>query len=452
MRDLFLAPLLLAILIQTFRTPSAGILGWTWITLMQPQKLIWGILSSMPLNMILAIATLAMVLFTSDKKRLPLNRITGLWAFFLVAITVSTIFAITPSVSWDLWNRVVKVMLLGLLIPVLVTTPRRVHALIWVMVISLGYFGFKGGLFTLLTGNGGHVVGIAGSSLGDNNYLALALCMTLPLMNYLRLQANNHTMRLGLMLGMIGVTFGILGTFSRGGFIGLAIMAGYLWWKSPRRFTLVLGMVAVIVPAIYLMPPSWYERMGTLKDASSQTTFQTRYDAWTVNFNIAVRRPLTGGGFNASQDSDTYRAYSYGRSMYADAKTGQTGGHAAHSIYFEVLGDHGFLGFGIYFAFLFSALGLLRRVRKSAKTIPAMMWIAELATMIQVSWLAFFVSGAALSMAYYDLVFLFVGITMTLDRLVKDFKKNPYDVAADLPRAPVLAKNGKWRAPALQRS
>ncbi len=153
-------PFSFAILIQTFRTPSAGILGWTWITLMQPQKLIWGILSSLPLNAILAVATLAMVLLTSDKKKIPLNFITGLWAIFLVAITTSTIFAITPSLSWELWNRVVKVMLLGALIPILMTTPRRIHALIWITVLSLGYFGVKGGLFTLFTGHGGHVQGI----------------------------------------------------------------------------------------------------------------------------------------------------------------------------------------------------------------------------------------------------------------------------------------------------
>ncbi|HWY31827.1 MAG TPA: DUF5935 domain-containing protein, partial [Candidatus Acidoferrum sp.] len=79
MRDLFLAPLLLAILIQTFRTPSTGILGWTWLSLMAPQRLIWGTLSDMPLNLILAVATLSVVPFTRDKKSLPLNGIVILW-------------------------------------------------------------------------------------------------------------------------------------------------------------------------------------------------------------------------------------------------------------------------------------------------------------------------------------------------------------------------------------
>jgi probable O-glycosylation ligase (exosortase A-associated) len=450
MRDLFLGPLLLAILVQTFRTPSAGVLGWTWLTLMTPQKLIWGLLSGMPLNLILALATLAMVVFTRDRKKLPFNTVVGLWALFIVAMTVTSVFALNYSVSWGIWSRVVKVMLLGLLVPVLMATPRRIHALVWVMIMCLGYFGIKGGLFTLFMGSGGHVVGPPDSQLIDNNNLALALCMSLPLMNYLRLQSDNRTVRMGLLFSMIATTFGALGTFSRGGFIGLGVMAGYLWWKSKSRFALAIGTAAVVVPAYLMMPASWYERMGTLKDASSQQTFLTRWDAWTVNWNIARARPFTGGGFAASEDPNTYRTYSHGRSIYADgSNNGETGGHAAHSIYFEVLGDHGFIGFTIYFALLLSTLVMLRRVRKAARSIPSLTWAAELATMMQVSFLAFFVSGTALSMAYYDLVFLFIGITLTLDQMVSDYKKNPM-TAMDRSGAPVVAKSGKWRAPALQ--
>src|ERR1043166_5781188 len=100
MRDLFLGPLLLAVLVQTFRTPSAGVLGWTWLTLMTPQKLIWGILSNMPLNLILSLATLGMLFFTRDRKKLPINAVTGLWFLFIVAMTISTVFALNPEISW----------------------------------------------------------------------------------------------------------------------------------------------------------------------------------------------------------------------------------------------------------------------------------------------------------------------------------------------------------------
>ena len=451
MRDLFLAPLLLAIIIQTFRTPSAGVLGWTWLTLMTPQKLIWGMLSSMPLNLIMALATLPMIAFTRDKRKIPINAVTVLWLLFFFMVTISTILALSPSMSWEMWNRCWKLMLLGVLVPVLLTSARNIQALIWVMVISLGYFGVKGGLFTILFGSGGHVIGPPGTGLEDNNYLALALCLTLPLMNYLRLQAESRSVRLVLMLCMISTAFGIMGTFSRGGLIGLGTMAGYLWWKSPRRLPLAIGTVIVLIPALYLMPPSWYDRMSTLKDASNQTTFLTRWDAWKVNWNIAVSRPLTGGGFNASQDGGVYRRYSYGQSMYA-GPDGETGGHASHSIYFEVLGDHGFIGLGLYLGLLLATLAMLRRVRKSAKAIPALAWVTELATMIQVSFLAFFVAGAALSMAYYDFVFLFIGITLALDQLIKEYNKGG-DAAGDQLRSSKNAgKNEKWRAPALHAS
>jgi putative inorganic carbon (HCO3(-)) transporter len=141
MRDLFLGPLLLAILVQTFRAPSAGVLGWTWLTLMTPQKLIWGTLSGLPLNLILALATLVMVMFTGDRKKIASAGIVTVWFLFVVAITVSTIFALNQTLAWEGWNRVIKVMLLGLLIPMLMGTPRRINALIWVVVLSLGYFG-----------------------------------------------------------------------------------------------------------------------------------------------------------------------------------------------------------------------------------------------------------------------------------------------------------------------
>lgn len=445
---------MIAILVQTFRAPSAGVLGWTWLTLMTPQKLIWGLLSSMPLNFILALATLAMVLFGSDKRKIPSNTTVGFWFLFLITISATTLFALNPAMAWDGWSRVVKVMLLGLLVPVFMMSPRRIHALIWVIVLSLGYFGVKGGLFTLVTGSGAHVIGPPDSQLIDNNNLALALCMSLPLMNYLRLQTESRFVRIGLLLAMVATAFGVMGTFSRGGFIGLGIMAGYLWWKSSHRLALAIGIVAVIVPAYLMMPANWYERMGTLKDASSQTTFLTRWDAWKVSWNIAVARPLTGGGFNASQDPDIYRYYSYGKSMYATIwatpgkPSGFTGGHASHSIYFETLGDHGFIGFALYFAMLLSTLGLLRRVRKAAKTLPAMNWAGELASMMQVSFLAFFVSGLALSMAYYDIVFLFIGIALALDQMILDYKKSGHQTMNAIAGRPAAASSGKWRAPA----
>jgi hypothetical protein len=94
-------------------------------------------------------------------------------------------------------------------------------------------------------------------------------------------------------------------------------------------------------------------------------------------------------------------------------------------------------------------LVLLWRVRKAARKIPDMVWAADLIAMIQVSYLAFFVSGAALSMAYYDLVYLFIGIALALDQMVKAYRNNPAKAVIDAPGT-VAVRNGKWRAGALE--
>ena len=65
------------------------------------------------------------------------------------------------------------------------TNRTRIDALIWVAVISLLYYGIKGGVFTIETGGVYKVLGPDGTIIGDNNQLALALLMTIPLVERL---------------------------------------------------------------------------------------------------------------------------------------------------------------------------------------------------------------------------------------------------------------------------
>ena len=61
----------------------------------------------------------------------------------------------------------------------------RLNCLVWVITVSVGYFGIKGGIFTILTGGNYKVWGPPQSNLEDNNALALAILMVIPLMIYL---------------------------------------------------------------------------------------------------------------------------------------------------------------------------------------------------------------------------------------------------------------------------
>ena len=113
----------------------------------------------------------------------------------------------------------------------------------------------------------------------------------------------------------------------------------------------------------------------------------------------ALDRPLTGAGLYALQSAPVFFAYAPGRDVIDVANDRP---RAAHSVYFQVLGDLGFLGLAVYLGLLVTGFRNARWIARVAEGKPELDWMGDLARMIQVSMIAFCVSGAALSMAFYD--------------------------------------------------
>ena len=414
MRDLFVLPILLGFLALTFVAPFVGVLTWTWLSLMSPHRFLWGFLSDLPLNFIVAIVVALAWAMSREPKRIPVNLLTILLVLFVAIITVSTIYALAPAKSWYLWDRNVKIIVLGFLVASLTTNRIRVHALVWVVAISLGYYGVKGGIFTLLTGGKFQVLGAPQSPIEDNNHMALALCMVVPLLNYLRLQSSVRWVRLGL-IGAIPLTVvAVLGTHSRGGLVGLAVVCLYFWWKSETKLlTAIVGLV-VLFAGVSFMPDLWEERMSTIANAQEDPSFRVRMQAWTFAINLALERPFLGGGFSAGEVADIYRQF-----LGVGPDTVERG-RASHSVYFQVLADHGFPGFIVYACLLAALWWNMIAIARRTATLPELLWMHRLVQMMQVSLLAFCVAGAALSLAYYDLYFIFVGLVVSMREILHE--------------------------------
>jgi len=184
--------------------PFVGVLIWSWISFMNPHRLVFGGLGGdMPWAMITFCATALGCFLGREPKRFPVNALTVQICLFLVLITVTALFALAPWQNvLDKWEMVFKVFLFLLVTAALLTDRDRIHALIWVMAISLAYFGIKGGGFTLLGGGAGRVYGPPTSMLRDNNHLATALLVSLPLMNYLRVESKHAIIRWGFIGAM----------------------------------------------------------------------------------------------------------------------------------------------------------------------------------------------------------------------------------------------------------
>lgn len=115
-------------------------------------------------------------------------------------------------------------------------------------------------------------------------------------------------------------------------------------------------------------------------------------------FNLA-KDNILGGGF------ECFRLPSFARyaPIWDDV-------HDAHSIYFEVMGEHGFIGLALFLSLGATALLSAKRIAKEAKQWNETRWMADLAAMIQVSLLGYAACGAFLGLAYFDLYYHLIAI------------------------------------------
>jgi probable O-glycosylation ligase (exosortase A-associated) len=398
-RDIILMSCVLFCLALTFRHPFAGILAWAWLTLQQPHREVFGYFSStLRINLVVALVTIAAWLFSKERKFPPIDA-TGLaFGAFLVWMTINAFYALSPVQSWEQWDRDWRIMALALMVWVMPTNKARIHALIWIAAISLMYYGIKGGVLSIIYAGHKKIDGPPETLIGDNNNLAVALLMILPLINYLRMNTASRWVRIGLIAGFAATFAAVVGSYSRGAFLALGAL-GITWWLRSKNKVLYLAFAAALAaPVFYFMPQDYYDRIATLHDTDTDASFQARLMSWKVSYYVARDHFPFGAGFDGPQQLGVFNRYFPNEPF-----------HAAHSIYFQVLGDTGFIGLGLYLIIL--SLGFVNcfRIRRATRNRADLLWARELATMIQLSLVAFCVGGAALSLAYYDLGLLWIG-------------------------------------------
>jgi len=124
-------------------------------------------------------------------------------------------------------------------------------------------------------------------------------------------------------------------------------------------------------------------------------------------WNLAKDR-VFGGGFMVST-STIFQIYSPEPDRV----------HAAHSIYFQVLGEHGFIGLGLWMAIGVSTWWAARDLIRMGRLKPEYKWASDLGPMIQVSMISYASAGAFLSLAYYDLPYNVMIMAVVAQRVIR---------------------------------
>jgi probable O-glycosylation ligase (exosortase A-associated) len=287
------------------------------------------------------------------------------------------------------------------------------------VVAGLGFHGVLDGL-KMITSGGSHIVyGIPKSTLSDNNLFAVGMVMLLPLTLYLAKYSANRWARWS-SLGVFGLcVMAVLGSNSRGGFLALAVLGLWYWATSPRKLLSTLFVVVVSVAVVQVAPERWFDRMETIKDADQDKSFMGRVAAWKVSVNIANDNPVFGAGFDATQVRWIWDKYKYTPNFIDINIPDEISYKAAHSNYFQVLGDLGYVGLLIFLALLASAFITRWQVKSLARRSPGdHTWAVDLATAINLSLVAFMAGGAGVSLAYFELVHLQIVMLSIIRRLL----------------------------------
>ncbi len=392
MRDALLMMIIAAGLLAALRYPFAGMLVWAWFSLMTPHQMAFGVFG-LQLNLIIAAVTILALFLNGEAFRFRFDPITGWLLAVMCWLFVSQSASLDPENSAEYVDRFTKTLLFVILCVQTATSRLRLHALIWVFVLTMGYFAAKGAVFTIVTLGEFRVQGVPNTILEDNNHMGIAIATTLPMMLYLRSVAARPWVKTALGVLFALSIFAVIGTQSRGAFISLVVFGGFFWWNSKNKVVIAAAAILMSLPAIAFMPSKWTERMSTISAAGQDDSFMGRVDAWVINTKFALKHPLTGAGLRNPYQQDLAEKVDPVRAPRAKA---------AHSVYFEMLGGAGFVGLGLYLGLLATAYFTANRLFHEGAISTTPPWRSRLGYYGQMSLVVFGIGGASTSLEMWD--------------------------------------------------
>jgi O-antigen ligase len=259
---------------------------------------------------------------------------------------------LTLSIGWAAdraaaWAEIVAWYFAGaafLLVSTVATTPARVR------LVALAFVaGALASIVIGLTGTGlsttANAIDLAtrarfSGGAGDPNYLAAGLIAAIALAAGLLPSARDPLARLGLLVAVLALAFGLAATESRGGLIAavLAAAAALVLARERRAETAAFGIFAIAAVTIFLLlsPASW-QRITTFDAGGTGRT-----ELWRVALRMARDHPIEGVGIRGFEhDAKTY-VLRPGSLTYVKKIAERPS--VAHNVYLQQLAETGIVG------------------------------------------------------------------------------------------------------------
>ena len=431
MVDLVLVAFIGLIAAMGLKRPFVWILLYIYVDLVVPQKVGWGFIQALPLSLMMFVLAFGGWIALDSKEGSRFTFRQGLIAALLALCLATTFTAQFQDSAWLKWDWVWKSLLFAAFLPLTMRTRLRIEAVALTTVLSIGAICISGGMKTVF-GGGGYgtlkLLVIENAGIYESSIISIAAIAIIPLALWLARFGTIFKPHLTVTAFVAALSLACLlmpvGTSARTGLVCAAVLAMMILRTAKNRLVYAGLASAVLVMAVPFLPASFTERMSTIFDHKEDESASTRVAVWKWTIDYALEHPL-GGGF------DAYRANSFTYQMPQVTGTGNSRAitytevtdeaRAYHSSYFELLGEQGWLGLGLWL--LLHGIGLLQMefVRRRFRPKPGekQPWQGGLAEALQQAHVVILVGALFVGIAFQPFIYLVIGMEIALGTYLK---------------------------------
>jgi probable O-glycosylation ligase (exosortase A-associated) len=427
MRDIAFVAFLFAFIGLGFRKPFLFILCFCYIDIVAPQRLSYFLINSIPISLIVFGLAIAGWLAADDKGDTRWSGRQSLLVILLVYCGMTTMQADFPVEALDKWSWVWKALVWAIFLPLTLRTKLRIEALALVMLLSAASIAIAGGIKTIAGGGGyGSLQLLLNENFGlyEGSIMSTVGISIIPLILWYRRHGTIFPPDWRVSAFCFALCFACMllpvGTQARTGLVCLAVLAVLSLRSVKHRFLYIAGAALLATAAIPFLPQSFTERMETIRDHKSDQSASTRVAVWAWTWDYAKTHPF-GGGFEAYIQNHVRvekaaSAYDPNAPQNADATVYEETSRAYHSSYFEMLGEQGYPGLGLWLLLHLAGLVQLERLRRRyLKTRRAEeQWIAPLATALQNGHIVYMVGSLFVGIAFQPFIYMMLALEIGL--------------------------------------
>lgn len=377
--------------------PFTGLVNYLIFLYLRPQEFVPA-LEKLPLMLLVGGATFGVMIihFILIRRRIPITRAPQnyLMVMLLGAIVLSHLSHVYLHGALNSGREFLSTLVMYYLIVMLVSgeTKMRItlHLLTFLTLvlavqgIMQFYTGFGLAQQTMIDGRI-RSIGI----FADPNDLALTFLIVIPFIFFTLIDSRNMLMKMQSAAIMAIIMYAFYLTGSRGGFLGLSVLAFLLF---VRRFGLRLGsIVGVIgVMAVVALAP---ERFANL--SPQEASAYGRVQAWGFGLSLLKANPLFGTG------AGTFLEYHH---------------RTAHNSFVLCATELGLVGLFIWVMLIFICMKNLFFIGTQARE-RGLVSIALMSDSLLFAFVGFITSAFFLSRTYNELLYILIGLTVAITNI-----------------------------------